>query len=70
MVFLCPKCNRYSLEWNGRIKGLVCAYLDCGNIVPVVTPNVVPTPQEIKKILCDASPKDSELNQNLLAFGL
>jgi hypothetical protein len=64
MTFVCPKCGRYGMEWDGRAKVLVCYYNTCNHVIPVESHNAVPTAREIQHAIaedhpaCDKSPSE------------
>jgi len=44
MIYECPKCNRYGMEWDGRAKFLICCYKDCNHVIRI--PNQIAIPDE------------------------
>jgi len=47
MTFVCPKCNRYGMEWDGRAKVLVCYYNTCNHVVRIENQKAVPSTDQI-----------------------
>lgn len=54
MTFMCPKCSRYGMEWDGRAKALVCYYSTCNQVIPLKNGRPIPTPGEIENVIRDA----------------
>jgi hypothetical protein len=51
MTFMCPKCGRYGMEWDGRGKVLVCYYSTCNHIIALDNQKTVPTALEIQRAI-------------------
>lgn len=70
MVYYCPYCDKYGMEWDGRAKVLMCVFNDCRRTIPMEGCEFIPSPEEIEKVLRVESKPDSLLNTNQLAFGI
>lgn len=70
MVFYCPYCERYGMEWDGRAKVLMCVFNDCRRTIPMRECKSIPSPEEIKQVLLEKSEPNSALSTNQLAFGI
>ena len=64
MIFTCPECNQYGMEWDGRSKSLVCAYhMSCGISITFKDASVSnPTKEEIEKVLDEVRNLKSKYN--------
>jgi len=47
MVYCCPNCDRYGMEWDGRAKVLMCHYHTCRHVIRMVNQKSIPSPERI-----------------------
>lgn len=58
-VFVCPKCNRYGMAWDGRAKVLLCYYGSCNHVIRnVERAGGIPTEQEIERAIKNGGTSD------------
>lgn len=48
MTYICPKCNRYGMEWDGRGKVLICLYNTCNHAIRIANQKSIPSNEQIK----------------------
>ena len=48
MTYICPKCNRYGMEWDGRGKVLICHYNTCSHAIRIKDQKTIPSDDQIK----------------------
>ena len=51
MTFVCPKCNRYGMEWGGRAKVLMCYYNTCNHVIRIDNQNSIPSNDRIEQAI-------------------
>ena len=51
MTFVCPKCNRYGMEWDGRAKVLVCYYSTCNHVIRMQNQKSIPPNETILRVI-------------------
>ena len=47
MTFICPKCKRYGMEWDGRAKVLICYYNTCNHVIRINPKKPIPSDLQI-----------------------
>ena len=45
-MYLCPKCGRYGIEWDGRARILICCYKACNEVIRIQQKDI-PTEKQI-----------------------
>ena len=47
MMYECPKCKRFGMEWDGRAKVLMCYYNTCNHVIRIENQKSIPSPEKI-----------------------
>ena len=47
MLYECPKCDRYGMEWDGRAKVLICRFNSCNHVIRISNQKAIPTHEQI-----------------------
>jgi len=51
MIYECPKCGKYGLEWDGRAKAMICHFSKCQLVIHMPNQKEVPSHEEILDIV-------------------
>ena len=51
MTFICPKCGRYGMEWDGLAKILICHYRSCSHVIRANFGNRIPDDSELSRAI-------------------
>lgn len=51
MMYECPKCKRFGMEWDGRAKVLMCYYNTCNHVIRMENQKSIPTPEKISEAI-------------------
>jgi len=51
MTFICPKCKRYGMEWDGRAKVLICYYNTCNHAIRINPEKPIPSDEQISRAI-------------------
>ena len=47
MIYECPRCKRYGMEWDGRGKILMCHFSSCNHVIRIPDQKSVPNHEKI-----------------------
>jgi len=56
MLYKCPKCGRFGMEWDGRAKVLICYYNTCKHVIRIRNQKAIPTHEQIELAIGHDSP--------------
>jgi len=51
MTFVCPKCKRYGMEWDGRAKVIMCYYNTCNHVIKMNPERPIPSDDQISRAI-------------------
>lgn len=60
MTFVCPKCKRYGMEWDGRAKILICYYNTCNHVIRINPKKPIPSNDQISRAIHE---EEAHLNE-------
>jgi len=53
MMYQCPICGRYGMEWDGRAKVLLCHYNTCNHVIRIENQKKIPDSETILEVIKD-----------------
>lgn len=51
MLYECPKCGRFGMEWDGRAKVLICCFNSCNHVIRIPNQKAIPTHEQIVRVI-------------------
>ena len=51
MMYECPKCKRFGMEWDGRAKVIMCYYNTCNHVIRIENQKSIPSPEKISEAI-------------------
>lgn len=65
MTFICPKCKRYGMEWDGRAKILICYYNTCNHVIRINHQKPIPSNDQISQAIHDEEAQLKEIDRSV-----